>query len=176
MYPKWTTLVMYPTPNNRTLMCNLRTPLHGSSGVRSVPSTDGHGGFNAMTSTNNPYNSLCLLLANGSKVPQRRLSVLKPYGISSAMCDGVINLSSASDLSSSHSTSSSSTACDDSALQANSETPCPSTCSSVSPTDSASAHPTTASFVGLRCWASSFACEGPSFSRPTDGVTATVSE
>jgi hypothetical protein len=28
MYPKWTTLVMYPTPNNCTLMCNLRTPLH----------------------------------------------------------------------------------------------------------------------------------------------------
>ncbi|KAG2780189.1 hypothetical protein PC116_g5593 [Phytophthora cactorum] len=82
------------------------------------------------------------------------------------MLDGGIASEPDSDPFSSHSTSWCSKECDGVASHDNNAQPSQSICSPQSPRQPTCLSPTTASFVGLRCWASTFAGEAQNFFLP----------
>lgn len=135
---------------------------HGINGAASVyASVSPPGSTNAPTK-NNRYNSLCLLLNAGKEATTPPRGDLTPYGRSCAILAGVINSSQASDHDCSRNTTSYCRECVASARHVSNEVPSRSQCSRPSSTQPPFPAPSTASFVGLRCWASTFVCEGRS--------------
>jgi hypothetical protein len=132
------------------------TSIPGASGASSAHGTASTDGYQSTIHSPNPYSSLCSRFAAGAQTSQQRLFDLKPYALSSATLHGVINLPAVSGHNSCPSTNSRSTACSGSALHNADEEPSARVCSRSSPAHSTSQSPNTASFVGLRCWASSF--------------------
>ncbi|KAG1712656.1 hypothetical protein DVH05_000398 [Phytophthora capsici] len=84
---------------------------HGDNGVGSAVVMASTSGYHLLTQKSNPYNSLCLQLSAGKAVTRTRIIELTPYGLNSAMSDGVISFVLDSDRHYNHNTSWSSMAC-----------------------------------------------------------------
>ncbi|KAG6949636.1 hypothetical protein JG688_00014546 [Phytophthora aleatoria] len=128
----------------------------GGNGACLVSDTACPNGSLQPTQTASRYNSLCLLLAAGKPTPTRRPAVLTQYALSSAISDGVIACAPDSAHHCNHNTNSCCEEFTGSAPRASTTTRLHSTCSKQSCKQQTCQVPNTVSFVGLRCWASTF--------------------
>jgi hypothetical protein len=131
------------------------TITRGHNGARSDVQLANPHGSPATTLSTNRYSWLRSPFPAGHTPRAEFKCRLTPYGLNSAISDDIIASTVVSHLNSTQVTPSPSQACDVSAPPRNREHPSPSTCSSGSAISSISPSPTTASFMGLRCWASS---------------------
>ncbi|KAF4130815.1 hypothetical protein GN958_ATG20000 [Phytophthora infestans] len=132
---------------------------HGANGVPSALEQESHPGATRMIHMTNRFDSLCSQLIAGKQMRTRHLADLKQFGLKSAISDGVINSESDSSPDCSHNTNSCFKECAGSVLHDKNEAQYRKKCSSTSSGLPTSPPPSTASFVGLRCWASSFVSE-----------------
>ncbi|KAG6975137.1 hypothetical protein JG688_00002675 [Phytophthora aleatoria] len=133
------------------------TSVFGSNGVDTAQGKVSRIGSPETIPSDNTYNSLCLRLNAGKPTRTTHPSELIPYELNLAISDGVISSSPYSGRLSHLNTNLSSKEFVDSARHVSSVSPCQLQCSPSSPKQPTCRSPTTAFYVGLRCWTSSFA-------------------
>ncbi|KAG6946563.1 hypothetical protein JG688_00015985 [Phytophthora aleatoria] len=130
------------------------TSVRGNNGVDTAQGKVSRIGSPQTIPSDNPYNLLCSRLNAGKPSRTTHPAELIPCELNS---DGGISSSPDSDRLSHLNTNLSYKECVDSARHDSSVPPCQPQCSPSSPKQPTCRSPSTASYVGLRCWASSFA-------------------